>query len=347
MYSSLAEMSGKRSKRNVGRIFKGKKKMTVTEITVPLSDHIDKATNTDQSESCKVDKATDTSDDTTRVCNDSECDQTTDSIPNLESFLRIAKSMLSPIWFIDGSSSDVLRFFQICQTRLSSTTSEPIAIAKSLHITETGWNAFVYGIKVPSTCPLIQNIPQILSLTSFTEVISVFQSCFECSGNTDDRFVQMCQLRKGQFLSVKKTIVAFLHSNSEGHATVRHVSCEILVNSEGVSCSVCKDYRNRLRAMHSSFIKSNSKATCVNIRYLSTPKRKVRVNSLRSKVKNSRNALNRVKRQLKELTRASGVEVDEQLKTDIMTVIDKHQEINGIKPDAFQRVFLGATGVNT
>jgi hypothetical protein len=247
--------------------------------------------------------------------------------------------MLSPIWFIDGSSSDVLRFFQICQTRLSSTTSEPIAIAKSLHITETGWNAFVYGIKVPSTCPLIQNIPQILSLTSFTEVISVFQSCFECSGNTDDRFVQMCQLRKGQFLSVKKTIVAFLHSNSEGHATVRHVSCEILVNSEGVSCSVCKDYRNRLRAMHSSFIKSNSKATCVNIRYLSTPKRKVRVNSLRSKVKNSRNALNRVKRQLKELTRASGVEVDEQLKTDIMTVIDKHQEINGIKPDAFQRVF--------
>jgi hypothetical protein len=80
------------------------------------------------------------------------------------------------------------------------------------------------------------------------------------SGNSDSHFVEMCQSKKGQFLSVKKTIVAFLHTRLDGCVTVHHSLCEVLVRVEGKACSACKNYRSRLRAMYSSFIKTHSES---------------------------------------------------------------------------------------
>jgi hypothetical protein len=101
-----------------------------------------------------------------------------------DTFEKVAKSILSPAtWHVDSTSAEVLRTFEICQLPLSnaSTTSkEPIIIAKSLHVMESSWIAYVNGTEVPSSCVSFQDITQILSIEAFSTLISMLQFSYEC-----------------------------------------------------------------------------------------------------------------------------------------------------------------------
>ena len=66
--------------------------------------------------------------------------------------------------------------------------------------------------------------------------------------------VYMCRQKKGTLLSKKGAGVAFLHEgypitdgDSCTYATVRHVSCELIVTS-GDRCASCHSYRPTLQA---------------------------------------------------------------------------------------------------
>ena len=90
-----------------------------------------------------------------------------------------------------------------------------------------------------------------------------------CPGNDDSRFVEFCNSTKGQFLSVKKTVVGFL-DRFDGTSTVRHISCDLLVGN-GKRCGICCNYRKRLPSMLSSFMKSSNILSKTNYRFLNIP----------------------------------------------------------------------------
>jgi hypothetical protein len=263
-------------------------------------------------------------------------------VSNEESnFLQAAKSSLatSPHWYIeDHVDNEVLRIFQLNHLPLPANASEPIQICRSLYIQENyAWIAYVSGIEVPSSCSLLQAIPEMLSIESFIQLVEVFKSSFICIGNPDDRFVELCEKKKGSFLSVKRSVVVFLHVTVGLGKTVLHVSCELLVNDSDTSCSVCHSYRNRLRAMHSCFQKGSFGAPQTNFRYLNTPQRKSQLLSIRRKVRTSQNKVFRLQERLNKIT---GVHTDEHLQNDVLLVIEKHQDqICKLETNDFQRVF--------
>lgn len=123
------------------------------------------------------------------------------------------------------------------------------------------------------------------SVDSFLVLQNKLQAYNICIGNPDDRFVLLCEQRKGKFLSVTKEVVAFL-DDTDAHVTVRHALCQQLVDESSSRCIVCRSYRDRLRAMYSRDQKCHGTVRAkTNDRFLQTPQRKARLQSLGDQLK--------------------------------------------------------------
>ena len=117
------------------------------------------------------------------------------------------------------------------------------------------WTCQVNGLRVPASCSAFSSIPSIPSLHDFYTLLSNFFKSSFCPGNKDDRFVEFWHCKKAKFLSINKDVVAFPDTSDPLVTTVRHSSCDVLVEKE-MRCSICQSYRTRLRLMLVSFRKS-------------------------------------------------------------------------------------------
>jgi hypothetical protein len=218
---------------------------------------------------------------------------------------------------------------------------ERIDIARSLIVKkDRSWVVNINELRVPLTCAALSHIPEYLLISDVSSLLRAVQNYKVCIGNDDGRFVELCELRKGKFLSVKKIVIAFLDATNVARKTVRHVSCEVLVTKD--KCNKCIAYRSRLRAMissfnaHSSKISTNTKA---NYRYMRTPQSEARRNKLQKKVRNFAKTNLRLKSQLNTLTDKLGVYADKQLQEDMAVAIKINQDqIKHLPRTNFQRI---------
>lgn len=197
------------------------------------------------------------------------------------------------------------------------------------------WTCQVNGLCVPASCSAFSSIPAILSLDDFYSLLSIFFNSSVCPGNKDDRFVEFCHCKKGKFLSIKKDVIAFLDTSDPLVTTVRHSSCDVLVQKES-RCSICKSYRTRLRSMLASFRKSKKLLSKTNSRYLNTPQQQQQRQSIRKKVKSLAIQNKRLSDKVKAATEEAGVIVDSELESDLSPVLS---DIDSLPLSDFQRLF--------
>ena len=237
-------------------------------------------------------------------------------------------------------TDEELRMCQMSHINLPShhqAAVQPMTISMSLIIkADHRWLAFVSGLCIPSSCDAVRNIPDLLTVQSFIDLVNKLESYNRCVGNPDSRFVSLCEHRKGKFLDKKKNVVSFLH---ESPKTVRHVDCELIVK-KGSRCTVCCNYRSRLRAMCSSFSKSNCDLLNTNHRFLRTPQQKSRILSLRKKCKITKAQNRKLSDKLNKLISSSGVTTDKQLQEDLLLAIDKiEKDTEQLAQNGFQKMF--------
>ena len=112
------------------------------------------------------------------------------------------------------------------------------------------WVVYVHQLVVSSSSSLFIDVPEaeVLSTSTLPQLVDVLVNNSICPGNNDEVMIDLCENRKGKFLTIKKDLVAFLHVFGRTKI-VRHVSCSLLVKEEERRCSVCMKYRDQLRAM--------------------------------------------------------------------------------------------------
>lgn len=182
-------------------------------------------------------------------------------------------------WHIKCLPGEVVRIFNIQHE--DSTSQIPVSVSRLLIVREDyTWICKVNGLEVPKTCSIFSSLPKTLTLNDFTSLLTSLKSSSVCPGNPDSCFIELCNSRKGQFLSVKRTAVASLDKSNPSSLTIQHTSCHLLVPN-GKRCCTCRNYRNCLRSMLSSFRKSNKMLSKTNYRYLNRPQRILQKKSLK------------------------------------------------------------------
>ena len=167
-----------------------------------------------------------------------------------------------------------------------------------------------------------------------------------CPGHPDDSFVVMLKDREGKGLNavVLDDSSNVIVDGQTYNVTIRHVNCDIL--TDNVKCSPCTVYRSTLRALYSRYIKQKrsiqtSPRSHVNLRYLRTPEKWKRFNSLKARAKAATRKVNLLLEKVKGMSANDGVQLDEQLDQDIVAIMDEcreHVESN-YSPDSFERLF--------
>lgn len=234
-------------------------------------------------------------------------------------------------------------------SRQKTPECEPIVVTRSLIVSQDlSWMVHVHGHKLdPIRCSSTLSIPAELGLEDFKELVAVVTGSNVCAGNPDERFVEMAESRKGKFLSPSKEVVSFLDSGRcvtvggvTHTSTIRHCRCELLVANTSVRCKCCSRYRSSLRSMHSNYMKERSVNPAVNLRYMQTPQKVMRIRALKNALRNKQRRLQRVKAKLQVITRQSGIQIDNDLQKDLRGIIDGSQDdIERLASDDFKRVF--------
>ena len=241
-------------------------------------------------------------------------------------------------WYVTSRPGEIVRLFHI--NHYENTVNIPVSVSKTLIVrNDTSWVCVFNGFVVPRSCPILNSIPHLLLLNDFSSLLTCIINSSLCPGNNDKHFVDLCNIRKGQFLSLQKDVVAFIDKSNLSLPTVRHSSCHIVVNNEK-RCAVCNRYRNVLRAIYSSSKKSSNVLPKTNYRFLNTPQRIRQKTSLRNKVKNLVAKNKRLKEKLTLLTEQAGVEIDPSLQSDFLAAVNiNQQEVNTLPYNDFKRIF--------
>ena len=113
-----------------------------------------------------------------------------------------------------------------------------------------------------------------------------------------------------------------------------------LVKEEARRCSVCMKYRNQLRAMVSQSKLQSIVSSRKNDRYLNTPQQKLRITSLRQKIKKIKAQNAHLQKRIENVISHEGIGTDLPLEDDLKHMIDTHQtEINDLAQNDFRRIF--------
>ena len=168
-----------------------------------------------------------------------------------------------------------------------------------------------------------------------------------CVGQPDTKFVDVCAAKNGKILSHNKQVVAYLDSTacvSDGQMytkTVRHAGCEMLVL--GSCCNKCAGYRDNLRAIsrNHSLRKTQTKySKHTNLRYMRSPQKECRLRVLQQSLHNKKRQLQRLKSKLKKLMAKEGLEISEELQSDLQLVICHHRsQIEELSSNDFRKIF--------
>ena len=73
--------------------------------------------------------------------------------------------------------------------------------------------------------------------------------------------------------------------------------------------------------------------TCTNIRYLTSPEKGLRINSLKARAISAEHRLEHLKERIKKCTEIKGVKVDDDLNNDLKLIVEKQTpKIVGVSP---------------
>ena len=209
------------------------------------------------------------------------------------------------------------------------------------------WVVYVDNHLISPNNDVLSAFPSVMSANILLSLINSLHTSNVCSGNHDDSFISLAKQKKGTFFSVDGQVVAVLHEmfsfmvNGElKSATIRHITCDILLTKEKVTYSSCTSYRNTLRALVSKSINSpiSSKLSFhTSLRFLRTPQRRAHLAILQKAIRNKTRQLKRLTNRLKALLEnKASISVDDELSSDIKRVIENHSVT---EEDEFKRIF--------
>ena len=124
---------------------------------------------------------------------------------------------------------------------------------------------------------------------------------------------------------------------------VMHAGCEMLVL--GSCCNKCAGYRDNLRAIsrNHSLRKTQTKySKHTNLRYMRSMRspQECRLRVLQQSLRNKKRQLQRLKSKLKILMAKEGLEISEELQSDLQLVICHHRsQIEELSSNNFRKIF--------
>ena len=254
-----------------------------------------------------------------------------------------------------STDNDKIHIYKIMQnTAGPSSSNQPVSVSHCLIINENlTWKLYVHQkVLHHDNCAALHSFSLFLKPSTVNSFLEKLDSLRICIGNPDNNFIELCEAQKGRILSPDGSVSAFVDSFStlkcEGESyssTVRTTKCDMIVT--GNKCKYCKKYRSVLRAMCSRHKKSppsserSDVSSHTNYRYLSTPEKITRLANLHSKFVQEKRKLEDLKQKVNNLTVLSGVEVDDQLSSDLSGIMDEMTEEvdKNYGEDSFGRVF--------
>ena len=114
--------------------------------------------------------------------------------------------------------------------------------------------------------------------------------------------------------------------------TIRHRSCELILpgNLYGKTCTACEHYRKVLRALDSRAKKNSHQqldpSSHINYRYLKGPAKNKRMKELYKRNRATKKCIARLKKKIDRITRESGVNLDQHMTGDIISIVQKHHD---------------------
>ncbi len=247
-------------------------------------------------------------------------------------------------------SEDNLHFLKIKE---QPNPNQPVIVTHCLAVKKDfTWQVSVHGHTISSDCSPLSAIPKHLTKKSTQELLTTLDTASVCAGHPDKHLLEFVKAKKGNVLSKSGKVMATIDANApiflNGERyleTVRPLSCTVLVH--GVKCSSCTAYRDTLRAMYHQWHKKGNASRCglsnshTNTRYLNSPEKIQRLSEWKARAKAAEIKVRRLQEKIAVATEKDGVEVDEDLHSDLAQIMgerssevqDKHDS------DSFQRVF--------
>ena len=148
-------------------------------------------------------------------------------------------------------------------------------------------------------------------------------------------------------LSIGTRIVAE-DTTSLGVSTIRHVECDMLVESTQARCSQCTNYRKQLHAYlsrqenaASAMIDRTAPDSHVNYRYLTTQEKHDRLQRLHQLQRSTKLQVERLKRKLTQTIEENSVVLDDSTHRDLQEIkIENTPRVAGSFPEnSFERLF--------
>ena len=209
------------------------------------------------------------------------------------------------------------------------------------------WQVYVRDFQVPMDNEILRPYSVVtLSADTLPDLLQKLDTAVMCNGNFDSRFIEISQVRKGRLLSSNGEVVAKLDEkfciNVNGvyyFSTIRHINCSILLYKSSVCCT-CAGYRNTLRALISRYKTATPPSSRIhtNVRYLRTSQRSAYIKSLQRAIQTKNQQIMRLKSRIEKLMKSNVcVELDDQLNTDILKVVEDHKQLT--EKDDFKRIF--------
>ena len=209
----------------------------------------------------------------------------------------------------------------------------------------------MYAVEVHIYVHVARQVRRLLFLFCFIFLCSILCDCSMCL------CINACAYHLIDYVSIGlcyfvlfkgSMVVAYVDSQCQPHPTLRHTKCELLLGSGASSkrCSVCETHRKVLNVLVNRHEKAtpNSRAahdSRANYRYLNTPEKVQRLQEMRTVKNRTQTQLDRIKVQLQKVVEEEGVEVTEELHSDLKQIVSSHdsQVTATTQPDSFQKIF--------
>ena len=234
-----------------------------------------------------------------------------------------------------------------------TTSTQGLVVTHSLTVKrDLTWILNIHNHLIdPQKCAVLQSVPKVLSSTSLNGLIELLERLHVCCGQPDSHFLSMIEAKKGRIVSANGNVSAYMDSYSPVslngqlfQKTVRTSSCELLSTAQ--KCSLCKSYRNTLRAMYHQWSKKSGNVACdtsshSNYRYLNTPEKKAKMYKLKQRATIAEKKISSLQTKIKQLTKKEGVALDVELNDELLSVMKKNDDgvKKGYPEGSFARLF--------
>ena len=202
--------------------------------------------------------------------------------------------------------------------------------------------------------PCLSKFPKVITADDINEMLVVLQQHKICPRNPDNRFVSMMEIRKTVFMKSRKAslVSAYLDhttvvvGGSSYNKTVRVCGCDVIVPVGSTRCASCTKYRSTLRVSYSNFLKLKNVVSMMcssshaNLRYMNLQHRSARAANKRIISGIQKKKVIALEKKLAKCIHDGGLELDEPLHNDLVTVMTGTSLDNDAFPEgSFRRQF--------